>query len=402
MSPPMSPPISGARRLTVAIGLGQTLSWATSFYLPAIVAGAAAASLGASRTEILGGFSWALLVNSVCAPRIGRHIDRAGGRMVLALGSVTLAAGLAVLAAAGNLAAWYAGWTVMGLGMALSLYDAAFATIGRLLGTAATPAITGVTLFAGFASTLGWPAGAVLIGRYGWRATLLCYAALQLAVIFPAMLLAIPRALPAAASRPAPQSGAAGAGRGHAGTLACLSGFFTLRWFLTSGLAVFALPLLRGNGLSAGQAVFAAALIGPGQVLGRLLEWGVGRRFGLLARARVAAAVMPASVLLLLLPGPVAACGFALGYGMSNGILTINRGTLPLALFGPAGYAALLGWLAVPVLLAQAAAPTLLAPLLAVLSGRAVFLLIAAVGSVAALLLLPLRLPLRLPSVGDG
>jgi hypothetical protein len=296
---------------------------------------------------------------------------------------------------------WYVGWTAMGLGMALSLYDAAFATIGRLLGNAATPVITGVTLFAGFASTVGWPAGALLIGRYGWRATLLFYAALQLAMILPMMLLVLPRELPPPAPRPANQPGAAGAARGPAGTLACLSGFFTLRWFLTSGVAVFALPLLRGNGLSAGEAVFAAALIGPGQVAGRLLEWSAGRRFGLLSRARVAAWVMPAAVLLLLLPGPVAAAGFALGYGMSNGILTINRGTLPMALFGPAGYAALLGWLAVPVLLAQAAAPTVLAPVMAVLPGHAVFLLIAAMGAAAAVLLAPLRLP-RKPQAGDA
>jgi hypothetical protein len=155
------------------------------------------------------------------------------------------------------------------------------------------------------------------------------------------------------------------------------------------------LPLLTGIGLTTAEAVAVAALIGPGQVAGRVLEWTIGSRINLLAKARLAALLCPLGVLLLLHGGVVAAMGFAVLYGMSNGIMTINRGTLPLAMFGPEGYARLLGWLAVPVMLAQATAPTLAAPLVAGLPALEVFLLCGAGAAVAVLFLLPLRLPSR-------
>jgi len=156
---------------------------------------------------------------------------------------------------------------------------------------------------------------------------------------------------------------------------------------------VHVLSLLQGVGLSEVEAVGVAALIGPGQVAGRILEYVIGPRVGLLVKARVGALLFPLGAGLLLLGGPYAATGFALLYGMSNGIMTINRGTLPLALFGAAGYARVLGWLAVPVLLAQATAPTLTAPLVAALPALEVFLLCGAGAGVAVLLLLPLRVP---------
>jgi hypothetical protein len=175
--------------------------------------------------------------------------------------------------------------------------------------------------------------------------------------------------------------------------MTCLAGFFTLRWFITSAIAVHILALLHGIGLSVAEAVVVASLIGPGQVTGRVLEWTVGRRFDLLLRARLAALLFPVGAAILPFGGPVAPIAFALLYGMSNGIMTINRGTLPLALFGPNGYATVLGWLAVPVLFAQAVAPTMAAPLVAALPALSVLLIAGGLGLVAALLLLPLRLP---------
>jgi hypothetical protein len=166
-----------------------------------------------------------------------------------------------------------------------------------------------------------------------------------------------------------------------------------LRWFITSMIAVHVLSLLQGIDLTEAEAVGIAALIGPAQVAGRLLEYVIGPRIDLLVKARIGALLLPMGAALLLLGGPYAATGFALLYGMSNGILTINRGTLPLALFGPAGYARILGWLAVPVLLAQAMAPTVTAPLVAALPAVDVLLLCGAGAGVAVLFLLPLRLP---------
>ncbi|MDR3531036.1 MAG: MFS transporter [Rhodopila sp.] len=378
-------------RLGAVLGINQTLSWGMTFYLPAIIAGPVAATLGRPPFQILGAFSWALLVTGACAPRVGKWIDHHGGRGALLASIVVMAIGQAVLALSPNLAVWYLGWTVIGLGMSMGLYDAAFATVGGLLGQEAGPSITGITLVAGFASTVFWTLGAVLIGVLDWRGLLLAYAGLMLLVNLPMVWLLVPAAPP----RPR-QDAAAGAvvkSPAQRRAVVLLGAFFALRWFITSTIAVHVLPLLQGIGLTAAEAVGVAALIGPGQVAGRILEYAIGPRINLLVKARIGALLFPLGAAILLLGGPFAATAFALMYGMSNGIMTINRGTLPLALFGPEGYARMLGWLAVPVLLAQATAPTLSAPLVAALSALDVFLICGAGAAVAVLFLLPLRLP---------
>lgn len=380
-----------ARRLAISLGVVQLLSWATSFYVPAVIVGTAAAELGASTALLMGGFSWALLITGLSAPRIGRWIGRHGGRGVLAASTLVLALGLALLAAAQGPAGWFLAWSVLGIGMALGLYDAAFATAGTLLGQGVAPAITGISLLGGFASTLGWPTGTALLDVVGWRGTLLVYAAIQLLVNLPLILWAVPRADPVATARATAVAADAGPIGLRRLMLLCMGSFFTLRWFITSALAAHVLPLMSGLNLTTSQAMAAAMLIGPGQVIGRLLEWGLASRIGVLWRARLGALLFPLGALLLLTGSPYGAFGFTLLYGMSNGILTINRGTLPMLVFGPQGYAALLGWLAMPVVLAQAAAPTLAAPIIEALPAADLLLLAGCVAGLGAVLLLPLR-----------
>lgn len=389
---PMSSPrpfsAPSPRRLVLALGTSQLLSWGTAFYVPAVIAIPAAQDIGITPAAALGGFSWALLITGFCAPQVGRYIGRHGGRAPLAVSTLVLAAGLALMASAHGLIGWYAGWTLMGVGMALGLYDAAFATAGSLLGASVGPTITGITLIAGFASTVGWPAGSAMLPALGWRGTLLVYAAVQLVVNLPLLLATIPRGVlaePRRAAAPPP------AGRARRAMVVCMATFFSIRWFITSAVAANVLLLMGGLGLSIHQALIAAMLIGPGQVAGRVLEWVIAPWLGTMARARLGALLFPAGALLLLIGQPLSVYGFALLYGMSNGILTINRGTLPMLVLGPSGYAALLGWLAMPVLLAQAAAPSLTAPLVDTVPAATLFLAAAALAGVASALLLFLR-----------
>jgi predicted MFS family arabinose efflux permease len=378
------------RRLGLVLGLNQTISWGTTFYLPAVIAVPASRDLRQSTFSLLGAFSLSLLISGLCAPRVGRWIDRHGGRGSIVASILVLAFGQAILALAPNLAVWYLAWIVLGIGMSMGLYDAAFATVGTLLGREAVPTITGIALLAGFASTVFWSLGSVLVGIVGWRGSMSIYIGLMLCINLPIVLAYVPtpdRSLNEASHAVTER---APVNRWIAG---CLAAFFALRWFITSAIAVHILALLQGIGLNPAEAVVVASSIGPGQVAGRVLESTIGRRFGLLFRARAAALLFPLGAAMLPIGGPAAATAFAIMYGMSNGIMTINRGTLPLALFGPSGYATVLGWFAVPVQLAQAAAPTLAAPVVAALPALWVFLIAGALGLVAALLLLPLRLP---------
>jgi MFS family permease len=385
-------PMNSSRfRLGAVLGINQTLSWGMTFYLPAIISGPAAEALDKSGFGVLGAFSWSLLVAGACAPRVGVWIDQRGGRGALLTSIVVIATGQIVLAEAASLMMWYVGWTIVGMGMSMGLYDAAFATVGGLLGKEAGPSITGITLLAGFASTVFWTLGAALIGILQWRGLLLVYAGLMLLINLPMVWLLVPRAPPRSTQTvtadPRPRS------RAEKNAVALLGAFFALRWFITSTIAVHVLLLFGGIGLTRTEAVTVAALIGPGQVAGRIVEYAIGPRIDLLVKARIGALLLPVGAAVLPLGGPVAATIFALLYGMSNGIMTINRGTLPLAIFGAGGYARILGWLAVPVLLAQATAPTLTAPLVATLPALDILLLCGATAAVAVVFLLPLRLP---------
>jgi MFS family permease len=394
---PTPRPVSRAR-LGAVLGINQTLSWGMTFYLPAIIAGPAATALSQPPFRVLGAFSWSLLVAGFCAPRVGRWIDLNGGRGALLASILVIALGQVLLAVSANLAHWYLAWTVIGAGMAIGLYDAAFATIGGLLGQEAGPTITGVTLVAGFASSIFWTLGAALLGAFGWRGLLLSYAGLMLLVNLPMIWLLVPSASPRPRER---RTTALAPSRAVRRAAVLLGAFFALRWFISSAIAVHVLPLLQGIGLTGREAVGIAALIGPGQVAGRILEWTIGPRINILVKARLGALLFPLGVAILALGGTagavLAATGFALLYGMSNGILTINRGTLPLSLFGPDGYARMLGWLAVPVLLAQATAPTAAEPLVGALPALDIFLICGAAAMLALLFLLPLRLPNQAP-----
>ena len=167
-------------RQVIGLGVTQTVAWASSTYLPAILAEPIARDLGISRSTVFGAFSVALIVMAIAGPRVGRAIDRQGGRGVLALSNLVLASGLVLLGCAGDVRVLFAAWCILGVGMAMGLYDAAFATLVRLHGPAARGPITGITLIAGFASTVGWPLTAYLSANFGWRMSCFAWAAILL------------------------------------------------------------------------------------------------------------------------------------------------------------------------------------------------------------------------------
>lgn len=362
-------------RIVLALGTAQTLAWASSYYLPAILAAPMARDLGLTTGWVYGAFSLALLVSAVLGPAAGRRIDRLGGRGVLALSNLVFAAGLLTLAAAGGPVLLFAAWAVMGVGMALGLYEAAFATLAGIYGRDARGAITGITLLAGFASTVGWPLTAVLEAELGWRWACVAWAALHLGLGLPLNRFLVP-----SGTRPAP-SGHEGAGApvGLDRSMILLAFVFSAAWFTSTAMAAHLPRLLESAGASATVAIAAAALVGPAQVAGRLLEFGVLQRFHPLLSARLAAVAHPAGAALLLVVGAPAAMLFTVLHGAGNGILTITKGTLPLAIFGAHGYGERQGFLMVPARFAQAGAPFAFA-LLMERYGASALLLSAALG----------------------
>jgi predicted MFS family arabinose efflux permease len=339
-----------------ALGLVQILTWGSSFYLPAVLAGPIAESTGWPLAWVVGGLALGLLVAALASPHVGAAIHRRGGRPVLALAAVLLAAGLTMLAVAPGLPIYLAGWLVIGAGMGCGLYDPAFATLGRLYGAEARPAITALTLWGGFASTVCWPLSAFLVAQVGWRGACLAYAGLHLLVTLPLVLLLVPKppALPAVAEAQKSSAGSLTAREQRAFLL--FAGVLILGGAIMSLVSVHLITLLQARGVALASAVSYGALIGPAQVGARIVEISFKGRHHPLWTLTAAFALVALGLALLAFGLPGVGLWLVL-YGGGNGIYSIARGTVPLALFGPARYSLVVGRLARPGLIAQALAP---------------------------------------------
>lgn len=347
--------------LISALGIMQIFAWGGTFYLPAILASSISGDTGWPLVWIVGGLSIGLVVAGIVAPRVGVAIDRHGGRYVLTISCVTIAAGLVVVGTAGTLWLYILGWMMLGMGMGAGLYDAAFATLGQIYGMKARSAITALTLWGGFSSTVSWPLSAWLLEAFGWRGTCFVYAGILLLICLPMIRAALPayvrrnrRSDPTHVSVPFVFTP-------HEQRQKVLI-MLTLMFAGAIGalVSVHLILLLSGRGLSIDEAVLIGALIGPAQVGGRILEAANRERHHPLWTLTIAVGLMALGMVLLASGFAVTALAIIL-YGAGNGILSIAKGALPLAIFGVERYARVMGQLARPSLLAQALAPALIA-----------------------------------------
>jgi predicted MFS family arabinose efflux permease len=339
--------------LILALGTTQTLAWASSYYLPAILADPIARDLSISSNWVFAAFSASLVISAVLGPRVGRQIDLIGGRPVLSISNLTLAAGLALLGLTHSIPVLVLAWLLLGIGMGYGLYDAAFGALGRIYGEAARGPITGITLIAGFASTVGWPLTALGLEHIGWRDTCLAWAASHILIGLPLNLLMLPPV-------PGAKLAAAAAVRPHIPidrTMLLIAFAFAAAWTVTGAMAAHFPRILQAAGATPVEAVAAGALIGPAQVGARIVEASVLKRYHPLLSTRLACLTHPLGAVILAVTGGAAASVFAIFHGAGNGVLTIARGTLPLAIFGPQNYAYRLGLIGAPSRMAQAAAP---------------------------------------------
>lgn len=352
-------------RAVLVLGVTQILCWGAIYYTPVLMAPLIAQARGWSETFTMGGFSVGLLIGGFCAPAVGRLIDRHGGHRVMPFGALLGAAGLAGLVYAAHPAAYLLAWAALGASMSASLYDPAFATLGRIFGLKARAPITALTLIAGFASTVSWPVTYFLIEKTGWRETYLFYAGALALIAAPLLAFALPRMR----AELTPREEAPGAAppvrfvppKGRVFFLVATA--FTAYAFVPSGLSAHMLAMFGRLGIEPATVVAIGALFGPAQVLARLGEATLARNVHPLAVSRFALGVLTAAFALLWLAGlrPLTAAAFAIMYGMANGLLTITRGTAPLSLFGAAGYGAVIGRISGPTLVMQAVAPFVLA-----------------------------------------
>jgi len=369
------------------MGIGQVLVWGSSYYLPAVLAKPIASQTGWPLSWVIGALSLALLVSGLVSPKVGGLIERYGGRPVLMASAALMAAGLAILAAAPNLAVFTLGWLVLGGAMGAGLYDPAFATLGRLYGQGARAIITTLTLIGGFASTVCWPLSALLLERFGWRGACLAYAALNLMLVLPLYHFGLPVEKPHSA-RPQRRSAAASGtaippphDARHRVLFWLVAVTMTLSSIIAAVMSVHLLTVLQQRGVTLAAAVALGAVVGPCQVGARLIDLLFGRRTHPVWEGLLSALFVSIGLSLLLVRREAVLIGLVI-YGGGIGLRSIVRGTLPLALFGPEGYPTLVGRLALPMLLGQAAAPLAGTVLLERFGGRGVLLALLALALV--------------------
>ena len=347
------------RRIVVpALGITQIFAWGSTFYLPAALAPLIASDTGWSYDLTVSGVSAGLLVAGLASPRVGRLIVERGGRPVLAFGAILLAAGLSGIGTSSTLTWYLVSWLVTGLGMSASLYDAAFATLGRIYGSSSRTSITAVTLFGGFASTVCWPLSAFLAARYGWRGACLTYAAIQIAIALPIHLLTLPASTMTKVAAAARKQLPVHLRRDEYATFVLLGAVLTLGAAVLSIVGTQLLSLLTARGIEMSAAVAFGAIVGPAQVGARVVELVLGNRYDPVWTIVASAALVASSALMLAFGFPVVALAIAL-YGAGNGIGSVARGTVPLALFGADRFPVLMGRLGFPLLVAMAVSPYL-------------------------------------------
>jgi hypothetical protein len=356
--------LHGPWRAVPVLGVTQIIAWGAIFYSPVLTVPLIAAERGWSLSFTMGGFSLGLLTTGFSAPIVGAAIDRHGGHVVMTAGSLTCAIGLLALTHAAHPVAYLAAWMLLGCGLAASLYDSAFATLGRIFGAAARRPITVLTLAGGFASTVGWPTTHFLLEAIGWRGAYQVYAVLLFAVCAPLHALALPRSRAAAAAQPGGLAAPASATLPpHGSAFVLVAAAFAAYAFVPAALSAHLLAIFGRNGIEPAHVIMIGALFGPAQVAARICELAFGRTLHPLTLARAAVGLLVAAFALLALGGfsTPAAAAFALMFGASNGLITIARGAVPLALFGATGYGRLIGRIALPWMLMQSVAPLVLA-----------------------------------------
>ncbi|WP_368413527.1 MFS transporter [Dongia sp.] len=349
------------RVVVPVLGVTQILAWGSSYYLPAVLAQPIASDTGWSLSWVVGGLSLGLLIAGLASPLVGRRIRQHGGRPVLAVSALLLSAGLLGLALAPNLPVFLAAWLIIGCGMGAGLYDPAFSTLGRIYGQGARHLITTLTLFGGFASTACWPLSAFLVAELGWRGACATYAAIHLFICLPLYLFALPKEAVQKRARPSvpiETNDMPAVEPPSRGIFLLLAVTIMVGSAVSTVISVHLLTILQARDISLAAAVALGALVGPSQVSARFIEMLVGRYHHPIW-TKIASVSLVALGLGLLWGNVPLVYLTLIFYGAGIGLESIARGTLPLVLFGPDDYAPIMGKLARPSLIAQAAAPSI-------------------------------------------
>ncbi len=355
--------------VVILLGVMQVIGWATSFYLPATLGEAIAADLRLSNEVVYGGMTMMVLIVAATAPVVGKFLDRGYARPALIAATLAACVGLLLIGSAQGIGGYVAGWVFLGITCTLGLSGTVNVALIRMAPERARSAITWLSLVTGLSSTVALPVTASLLTVMDWRHICYVFAAAQIVLCLPAYWWVLP------ASEPVAVSGVAM----HATTqqaegipefarrrvFILFSAAFALNGLIAWGIPVHMIRLFEAQGVTPHYAVLAASFFGASQVVSRIIDILRGRRSSIVSTAVIGVVLLPLSVLPLLFAGGTftASLMFVMIYGGGVGLLSIARTLWPLLLYGRSSYATWVGRLSVPMQIANAASPVILASL---------------------------------------
>jgi MFS family permease len=347
-------------RLTIRLGITQIISWGSGFYIPAVLAVPITASLGISTEVFFWAFTVSLLVSGLIGPRIGKAIDKLGGRKVLPFGSVAFFLGLILLATARETNQLFVAWFLIGIGGSMGNYDAAFATAVNFFGNKSNQVIAGITVFAGFSSTISWPVTTFLEQTYDWRAAIWFWAAMHIVVALPLHL-----TIPKSEKKDIPDL--TGPIRKLVKNkfrfdplIVVFALMFALQGFIVSSVNTTLPFMLSELGADVQLALLASVLLGPFQVLARILLVALTDKATPITVAAISIAAHPLGVVFIWILGPAGILPFVMLHGIGVGLNPFIRGSLPLLFFGADRFGQRQGYLMMPSKILGALSPALL------------------------------------------
>ncbi len=378
--------MQASSRLTLRLGITQIIGWGSGFYLPAILAVPISQAIGVSTETFFWAFTVSLLVSGLVGPRIGRLIDMYGGRKVLPWGNLAFFTGLILLAFSTNELMLFIAWAVIGIGGSMSNYDSAFATAVAFFKENSNRVIAGITVFAGFSSTISWPLTSFLNSQFGWQAAVLFWAGMHLLFSLP-LHATIPRSEQREIDvMTGPIQKIIKRGLKFDKLLIVFALMFALEGFIVSSVNTTLPFLLTELGASEQLALLAAVILGPSQVFARILLVALGKKTGPITVAAISIAAHPLGVIFVLLFGVNGLLPFVILHGIGVGLNPFIRGTLPLLFFGAQSYGQRQGYVMMLSKIVGALSPTLLT-LMVLADPKAAIIATMAMGLGAGLLL---------------
>ncbi|HEX9210517.1 MAG TPA: MFS transporter [Bradyrhizobium sp.] len=354
----------------LVLAITQLIGWGT-IGLPAVVGRDLAADLGLSLPAVFAGSSVLYVTMGLCAPWLAKAFARHGARKVMMVGTVVAVPGYVVLYFAREPMLYFAAWVILGMGGSATLSTGAYIMLNEVAGRQAKNAIGALMLVTGLSSSIFWPTTSFLSGHLGWRGTCLVYAALLILVSLPLYAFGAPRrsVVKEHGGAAEKRSDAPAIPRSTFNLVVCA---ITLNAFVNFGLGAVLIELLRAEGLAPAQALAFGSMLGVIQVSARGLDFLGGARWDGITTGLVAGTALPVAMLLLLMSEGAtwAVAVFILLYGAGSGAMAVARATIPLVFYDQAEFGKAMSMIALPLNLASAISPPLLAGLLTQFGSR--------------------------------